>query len=308
MEKAKKILITGATGLIGKLLSDKLNESGYEIHIISRNKAESLEKLPFVTKIISLDEIYSDNNLFDSEDNKYFAVINLAGASIAGKKWSENYKKIVMESRTKITSKLSDLIINSKYPPEMFISMSAIGYYGNSGDKLISETEPAGDDFLAEVCKNWESQALKAEKYTKVIIFRTGMVLSKIGGALEKMSMPFKFFIGGTLGSGKQWVSWIHIEDLINMFAFALENKTEGIFNAVSPNPVIMNEFVKVLGRVLRRPSIFRVPELILKLMLGESAQIVLFSQRVNSKKIKDQGYEFKYSDLRDALEHIINN
>jgi uncharacterized protein len=293
----KKIIISGGTGFIGTQLVHKLIEKGYEVFIISRTNNPSFND----TKTITWDSL----GVNDFEN--IVGVINLVGASIAGKKWSDEYKKVILESRIKTTGKLVSLISKAQKAPKCFINASAVGYYGDRGDEILSEKSSKGMGFLAKVCSEWEKEAVKASKYTRTVMSRIGVVLDKNEGALAKMLLPFRLFIGGPLGSGEQYFPWIHIKDIVGLFVFAIENDSvEGPVNFAAPNPVTMKEFSSQLGRSMSRPAFFKVPEFALKLMLGESAEMLTNSQRVQPEKALKLGYDFNYSEISSALNELM--
>jgi uncharacterized protein (TIGR01777 family) len=300
----KKIVLTGATGLIGKKIADLLIRRGDEITIFTRSIDRAKQIIPdaadYVEWNLKLD------NWQAALEGKY-AVIHLAGENVMAKRWNEQHKKNIFNSRVDTTRALVNAIENAADKPKVFIAASAIGYYGNSEQSVTEESKP-GDDFLAEVVKCWEDEASKVEQFgVRRVSMRIGIVLDKEAGALAKMLLPFKLFIGGPLGSGKQWVSWIHIEDLVNIFLFALENENvEGAVNCVSPNPVTMNQFAKAIGKTLKRPSSLRMPEFLLRLILGESSSVVTGGSKVTSSKIISCGYKFKYSYMEEALNNLL--
>jgi len=298
----KRIVITGATGLIGRRLCSALDNDGNEITVFTRDIKNGKQILPFLTKFVDWD--YRKPELWLNELNGKDAVIHLAGANVFGKRWNEKYKEIIMGSRETATRNLANAVVELKEKPGVFISSSAVGYYGDKGDNIITEDTPAGNDFLAEVCRIWEKEASLVEKSAvRRVSIRTGIVLSDDEGALKKMLLPFRLFVGGPLGNGHQWFPWIHIDDLIRIYLFVLVNKSiSGAVNASSPNPVTMKEFAKTLGKVLHRPSFFSVPEFVLKLALGKGAQPILCSQRVLPQKLTDNKFEFSYSHLEEAL------
>jgi uncharacterized protein len=301
----KKVIIAGGSGFLGTHLTQKLKSKSYIVSIVSRNPDKARESLPIADEFLYWDG-KSLGEWTNALENSH-AIINLTGASIAGHRWSDKYKKIIIESRIKPTKILAEAILKSDNPPKVFISNSAVGIYGSRGDEILSEESALGNDFLARLCNEWEKEALKAKSTTRVITPRIGVVLDKNGGALKKMLTPYKFFIGGPIGSGKQWMPWIHIEDLIDMFIWAIENQNvEGALNFVSPNPVIMNEFAKTLAKVLNRPSFFKVPSFIIKAIFGESASVILGSSRVISDKTTQLGYKFKFDRLELAFRDIL--
>ncbi len=302
----KRIIITGATGLIGQHLFKKLTEKEYEIIILSTDTTKSMQLFPEAYEHISWNVLLTDNFLKSLEN--IYAVIHLAGASISGKRWSNKYKKIILNSRVYTTRKLLNAIKECNEKPEVLISSSAIGYYGSSLTDEFDESSEAGKGFLADVCKQWETEAAKAiDLKMRYVGIRTGIVLANDGGALSKMILPYKLFIGGPIGSGKQWMSWIHIEDLINIYIEALENtELSGAINATSPNPVIMNEFAKVVGKVLNRPAYFKVPSFLMKILLGEASSIILEGQKVLPLKIKTGNFHFRFPNLENAANDLL--
>ncbi len=240
--------------------------------------------------------------------NSCDCIINLAGESLFGQRWTNEVKSSIYDSRILTTRKLVALIEKAEKKPELFISASAVGIYGDHGDTILDESTPAGSDFLAEVCKDWEKEALKASEYgVRVAIPRIGIVLEENGGVIEKMLLPFKLFIGGPIGSGNQYVPWVHMTDLCNAILYPIENnELKGQYNVCSPEPQPMNVLADTLGKVLNRPSFFKVPESLLKLVLGEAAQPVLGSLRVQPKVLQINGFVFEFEDLEEALADII--
>jgi len=231
-------------------------------------------------------------------------VINLAGEPIAAKRWTERQKQKILTSRIETTNSLVEAIRKAKQKPGFLINASAVGYYGPRGDETVTEEAAAGQDFLSSVCREWEEEAKKAESLgLRVIRVRTGIVLGRGGGALAKMVPPFKFFVGGPLGSGTQWMSWIHLEDEVGLMLYLIEHsQATGPFNATAPNPVRMKEFCQILGQVMGRPSWAPVPAFILRLALGELAEMLLTGQRVIPAAAQRLGYKFHYTDLYEAL------
>jgi uncharacterized protein (TIGR01777 family) len=238
------------------------------------------------------------------------AVVNLAGDSIAEGRWTEEKKRRIRESRVKGTKLLGDALANLTKRPKTFICASAIGYYGNRGDELLTETSAPGDDFLAEVCVEWEkATALATEKGIRVVNARFGVILDSHGGALAKMLPPFRLGLGGRVGSGKQWMSWIALDDVVGALKFALVNDSlSGPVNFVAPNPVTNAEFTKTLGKVLSRPTLFPIPAFGVRLMFGEMADaLLLASQRVEPARLQGAGYQFQFSRLDEALGHALD-
>lgn len=300
--ESKQILITGGTGFIGSYLSDQLLKKGHYLTIITRSPDRYSEvqakNMQYVGWEDDLQEVI----------NKTDYIINLAGESLFGQRWSNEVKTGIYDSRVLTTRKLVSLIEKADKKPELFISASAVGIYGDQGDTLLDESSPAGSDFLAEVCTDWEKEALKAADYgVRVAIPRIGIVLEKNGGVIEKMILPFKMFVGGPIGSGNQYVPWVHMRDLCNAILFPIEHsELSGPFNACSPEPQTMSVLSSKLGSVMNRPSFFKVPESLLKFVLGEAAQPVLGSLRVQPKVLQLSGFTFEFEDLEEALADII--
>jgi len=237
------------------------------------------------------------------------AVIHLAGENLSALRWTEEKKKAIRDSRVLGTRNIVDAISDLEQRPGVLIAASAIGFYGDRGDEELTETSKAGKNFLAEVCREWESEARRAEDSgVRTVLLRTGIVLSKDGGALGTMLTPFKFGLGGVIGDGKQWMSWISLDDQIEVINFALENeKLRGAVNAVSPNPVTNQEFTAVMGEVLYRPTFIPVPEFAVHLAFGEMGEALLLdSTKVIPKRLLDAGYKFKFPDLKKAIENAV--
>jgi len=292
-----KILITGGTGFIGTPLSQALRKSGHMVVVTTRQPSQSPEKFT-----------WRPPGLIPSDVMEGFdAVINLAGEPIAPGRWTGEKKEKILKSRINTTRALVESIKNADRKPEVLISASAVGYYGAHGDEYITEDTPPGWDFLADVCKQWEAEAQKAmQSGVRVVLTRFGGVLESDGGALPQMIIPFKFFLGGPIGSGKQWFSWIHRDDVVGIIQHALENETlTGPVNVTAPNPVTNKEFSTALGRAFGSPSWFPVPGFIVKLTLGELGSVLLTGQRVVPEKAVKEGYDFKYTDVDQALKAI---
>jgi len=236
------------------------------------------------------------------------ACINLAGEPIAAKRWTKTQKLKIIESRCDATQALVHAIQNLQKKPKVLINASAVGFYGPHGDEIITENEKPGSDFLAQTCKAWEAHAIRAQDFgLRVVRLRIGIVLEKGGGALQKMIPPFQFFMGGPLGNSRQWMSWIHRDDVVGLILWALENsQVSGALNATAPNPMTMKEFAAILGQVMRRPSFAVVPAFVLKALLGEMSDLLLKGQRVIPEKALRLGYTFKYSSLESALRAIL--
>ena len=299
---SKKIIITGATGLVGRKLCKALSQRGDELTVFSRNVNTASSLLHEAKEFVewNYNESYEWEKHLDYKD----AVIHLAGANIADKRWTSRYKKKIYDSRILSTQSLIRAISKAQSRPSVFISSSASGFYGDAGEELLTEESISGNDFLSGVCKAWEAEAEKVEHFKiRRVSVRTGIALCSSGGALKKMLLPYKLFLGGPLGNGKQWFPWIHIDDLVNIYLFSLDNASiTAAINAASPNPVTMNEYARSLGSVLHRPSLFRVPKLALSLILGEAADAVTASQKIIPQKLLANGFKFKFDNLESAL------
>jgi len=298
-----KLIIAGGTGFIGSALCSKLIEQGHSLTLLIRLRsltiiAPSKNSIPWNPESAGAWE-----QAIDGVDG----IINLAGEPIAAKRWTAAQKERIRSSRINTTRVLVSAIGKAKQKPKFLLNASAVGYYGPRGDEMTAEKDGPGNDFLARVCADWEEEAKKAESYgLRVIRLRTGIVLGKGGGALAKMILPFKLFVGGPLGTGSQWMSWIHIEDEVGLMLFLLENpNAQGAFNAAAPNPVTMSEFCKTLGYVLHRPSWAPVPAIALRLLLGEMAEMLLTGQCVIPAQAQKLGYVFKYPTLFEALQSL---
>lgn len=305
----KTILITGATGVIGSRLVKKLCEAGALVKILSRNpgKADNLFKRQYTVQEFdwsTYDDPHKLRDLIEESD----AIINLAGSNVADKRWSKEYKKDIYNSRIEITKLLVNTIKICRKKPECLINASGVGYYGFHGNEILTEDNVPGDDFLAKLCRDWESEAMKAVHYNvRVVTIRTGIVLDKNGGALKEFLKPFDFFVGAYQGSGNQWLPWIHIDDITDLYLFVMSNeKILGAVNGVSPESVTNKEFTEILGRILNKNIILPVPGFILKLVVGEFANNLITGQKVSPQKIIDAGFNFNYPMLKEALENLL--
>lgn len=314
-----RVFVTGGTGLIGSLLQKRLRERGDHVVVLSR-RPEAAQQLALApdgkggaTPPSNLTVVAGD----PTQPGPWMdsiagcdAVVNLAGEGIFAKRWNASFKELIRSSRVRstenIVTALGKLGKSSDVP--VLINGSAIGIYGPHGDEELDEQSLPGQDFLAKICAEWEAAALAATTAgARVVLLRTGIVLDKAGGALGQMLTPFKMFAGGPVGSGKQWMSWIHREDQVGLILFALDRaEIAGPLNATAPNPVTNRDFARALGKVLGRPSFMPTPAFMLRVMLGESAQIVTEGQRVVPKKALAAGYSFKFTDVEAALRDLL--
>lgn len=295
------ILITGASGFIGSQLVNLL-AGEHQLTILSRHPSTTRQSLganhQYLTSLNDIDDL-----------NHFDAVVNLAGEPIVAKRWSKRQKQVICTSRWNITARLSQLIKQSTNPPKVMVSGSAIGFYGRQGEQPLDETSQPHIEFSHEICSTWEQLAQDAASdKTRVCIIRIGIVLGQ-GGALAKMLPPFKLGLGGPIGHGRQGMSWIHIDDVIALIDFLLNQENcQGIFNATAPHPVSNGEFAKTLGKVLNRPALLTTPPLALRLAMGEMSELLTEGQFVIPKRALAAGFTFKYSELEAALTNIVAN
>lgn len=300
--KGSRILVSGASGPIGTALLPSLKSSGAQIWRLARKNAKYAAS---DEQQIAWDPMQP---LSPDAASGFDAVIHLAGESIVGR-WTDAKKREIRDSRVKGTSSLAVALAQAKQKPQVFICSSAIGYYGDRGDEVLTEQSSAGSGFLPEVCIEWEAAARPAiDAGIRTALMRTGVVLSPKGGALGKMLTPFKLGVGGRIGSGRQWMSWIDVQDMVGAICFMLQNESlRGPVNLVAPNPVTNAEFTKTLAAVLARPAIFPVPTFAVKLGFGEMGETALLgSQRVEPTQLKKSGYTFQFSDLSTSLRHLL--
>ena len=304
----KKIIVTGATGSIGQRLVGELTARGDEVIIFTRNPNNAQKKIANPSKYVKWD--YERLNDWMNELNGVDVFVHLAGANLGAKRWNDEYKKLAYESRIISTRNLVEAIKSVEQKPKAFICSSAVGIYGDRYDEVLDETSPLGNDFLANLCNDWEKEAQKVEKLgIRRVSVRTGLVLNKDEGVLKKLLLPFKLFIGGPLGNGKQWVPWLHIDDIVEIYLHAIDNpNVNGAINGASPGIVRMNEFAKTLGKVLKRPSLFPISKFAIKLVAGELGEYAVMSQRTAVDKILRAGYEFKFNNLENSLKNIIKD
>ncbi|HEY1060037.1 MAG TPA: TIGR01777 family oxidoreductase [Daejeonella sp.] len=304
INSSRNILITGASGLIGTRLIKNLLEKGHRVSVLSRQNSNFKGVSTFNWDI---DKQLIDLKAFEGVDT----IIHLAGAGIADKRWTKQRKQEIVDSRIRSTQLLYHTIEAIKAPVKTFISASAVGYYGDRNDEILYEQSEYGTGFLADCCKQWEAAVDEGLKSgIRVVKLRIGIVLSKQGGALSELARPVSFFVGAPLGSGKQWMPWIHLTDLVSIFEKAIENPDySGTFNACTPYPVTNYEFTKILAKKLFRPVWpVNVPEFVLKTMLGEMSTVILNSTRTSPQKLMDMGFRFRYQGLDAALSEIYSH
>ncbi len=299
---SKKVFVTGASGFIGKKLLPALLSAGYDVVAMSRKVRDTSSGVRWVVG----ETMVADD--WQKQIDGAYGVINLAGEPIVGKRWTPEQKKILRDSRVLTTNNVVEAIEKSEKKPAVLVSASATGFYPKNLDTPFDESARPGDDFLGMICQEWEDAAKVIESHgVRTVLLRIGVVFGPDGGALERMLPIFKLGLGGPIGSGNQWMPWIHVDDVIALILFALANPgVAGPVNAVAPEPVQMKELATGLGRVLNRPAFFPAPAFALNLMLGESAQVVLDGCRAVPKAALDAGYKFKFPTLDEALRDIV--
>lgn len=300
-----RVAITGGTGFVGKKLVHRLFKEGHEITLLSRSPEKAKQTFSFPTKAIAWTA--GKTTLAASALAGIDVVLNLAGEGIADKRWTTARKKAIYDSRILGTRSLVDAVSQTENGPRRFISASAIGFYGDRGNEELNEGSAPGTGFLTNVCRDWEKEVEKLPKSVSHTCIRIGIVLGKEGGALKKLLPIFEFGAGGPVGNGNQWMSWIHVDDLVSLFAFLVkaENAPE-IVNGVAPSPATNKDFSKALGRALHRPAILPAPALALKLAMGELSVLVLGSQKVFPKETEKTGFSFAHPKLLEALSDIV--
>jgi uncharacterized protein (TIGR01777 family) len=306
-----KIAITGGTGFVGSRLVERLHKQGHQILILTRNT--TFARRVFPQEVFTNVEIVGYTPTISGAWQDSIAgcdgVVNLAGEPIAEKRWTPEEKEKILKSRQLGTQKIVEAIAKANPQPRVLVNASAIGYYGTSETATFDETSTSGQDFLAQVCQAWEAEAQKVKDVgVRLVILRLGIVLG-LGGALGKMITPFKLFAGGPIGSGRQWFSWIHIEDLVTLIIQALTTSDmEGVYNATAPKPVRMNDLSRTMGDVMNRPSWLPVPGFALEALLGDGAIVVLEGQQVLPKRTLESGFKYQYPNLQPALKDILNS
>lgn len=303
-----KIVIIGATGFIGRKLFAALHREEYDITVVSRDAESAREKLGDLAEFCEWDAKSTDDLAGILKDA--WAVINLAGESLASGRWTQKRKEEILESRTASVEAVVEAINKMEQKPNVLIQASAIGYYGSDFKNEKDESSPLGKGFLAEVTQAWEQATAGLSGDVRLVLLRTGIVLGLDGGALVEMARPFRLGAGGHIGSGRQWMSWIHMDDEIRAIQFFLENKdARGIYNLTAPEPVTMKKFASELGKTLHRPSWMHVPAFGIKLAMGQMGEeMLLGSQKVLPKRLEEEGFSFQFCELKPALTNIFNS
>jgi uncharacterized protein (TIGR01777 family) len=302
-----KVIVTGATGFIGKALCFRLEREGYKVVALSRNPERG-------QRLFSSQATVARWNGANASDWREYAegahaIINLAGENIGSGRWTSQRKQAILQSRLDAGKAVVEAVESASVKPRVVVQASAVGFYGSRGSDIIDEFSSPGEGFLAEVAKEWEQSTHDAESFgVRRVVIRSGVVLGAEGGALLQLLKPFRFFAGGPLGSGQQWFSWIHIEDEVNAILFLLKKEDlKGVFNLSAPHPFLQKDFVRILGKIMRRPSWFPTPGFGLRMILGEMAEeMLLVSQRVTPKRLLEAGYRFLYPEAEHALKDIL--
>jgi len=300
-ERAVNITITGASGLIGRRLMKLLGGEKHSLHVLSRHAGTNL---PVGVRLSAWDALKGEPP--GESVREADVVIHLAGEPVA-QRWTEEAKRKIRESRVTGTRNLVQALARLSRRPQALICASAVGYYGSRGEEMLVESSAPGSDYLAEVCRAWEAEASAAEALgIRVACLRTGVVLDARGGALKGMLPPFRMGVGGRLASGRQWMPWIHIQDLVDLYRFAAEKPIQGALNATAPYPVTNSDFTRALAAALKRPAVFPIPEFALRMIFGEMAGILLASQRALPKAAEAAGFQFRFPQLGPALADVL--
>jgi uncharacterized protein len=301
-----KVIITGGTGMIGAALADAMARDGDEVILLSRSPQKGQAGLPAGVRLEGWDgrSAAGWGPLADGAQ----AIVNLAGESIAAGRWNASRKRSILESRTNAGQAVAAAIRQAKNPPRVLIQSSAVGYYGPCRDEIIAESASAGSDFLSQVCVAWEASTAEVEALgVRRVVIRTGVVLSLRDGAFPRMLMPFRFFLGGPVGSGRQWFPWLHLEDEVAAIRFLIENpQAAGAYNLSAPEPLTNRDFAKAIGKVLRRPAFFPAPAFAMRLLFGEMATLLLDGQRQVPERLLQAGFRFTYPQAEPALRALL--
>ena len=303
-----RVFVTGGTGLVGSALVAELHQRSDCPVVLSRDRAAALTKLGAGVEIVEGDPASGGD--WEQVIGTCEAVVNLAGENIFARRWSEEEKARIHDSRVQSTRRIVSAIARATKRPGVLVNASAVGYYGFHDDEELTETDGPGDDFLAQSCVDWEAAARELEPTgVRLVIVRIGVVLSTAGGALAQMLTPFKLGVGGPVGNGRQWMSWVHIDDLIGIILHAIDHEhVAGVINATAPEPVTNKQFSKALGRALGRPSFFRVPGFMLRVRFGQVAEVITRGQRVLPRRIVELGYQFRCPTIDTALADLVGH
>lgn len=303
-EDSMRVIITGGTGLIGRALTEELVSAGYEVVILSRDP-DRARGFPERVRLVAWDGRTAQGWSEWVEGSR--AIVNLAGAGLADRLWTSSRKRVLAESRLLAGKAVVEAVERAERKPEVVIQASAIGYYGPHGQEPLSEGEAAGSDFLAELCRQWEESSRPVETLgVRRAVVRTGLVLSRSGGVLPRLLLPIKLFVGGPMGSGRQYYSWIHIRDEVKAIRFLIEDSSaQGAYNLTAPEPLPNAEFVQVVGRAIGRPSWLPLPEFALRLLVGDMATVLVDGQRALPNKLSDEGFSFEFTTLKAAMQDL---
>jgi uncharacterized protein len=300
-----RVIIPGGTGTVGRALAQELISAGHQVWVLSR-RPQAVRPIEGVIVAPWDGETAAGwGHLVNGTD----AVVNLAGENIGAQRWSTRRKQEIYDSREKVGRAVVEAVAQAEQPPQVVLQASAIGYYGKSGEQILTEDQPPGDGFLAQVCTVWEASTEAVEEMgVRQVVTRTGLVISEKGGFMDPVLLQYRLFGGGPLGGGKQWWSWIHLRDVVRAMRFLLENSSaRGPYNLTAPNPVRMDTFGREVGKVLRRPHYFPIPSLGLKLALGEMSELVLEGQHVIPKRLQEEGFQFTFNQVDSALRDTLD-
>lgn len=303
----KRVIITGGSGLIGQALAADLLKDDFEVIVLSRNAQRQGANLPSGMRFEQWDGTSAQGWGHLVEQGA--AIVNLAGENIGERRWTEARKQAIIESRLRAGKAVSEAVAKARNKPDVVIQASAIGYYGSRTDEILTEKSPPTDDFMSRICQQWEPATAPVEQAgVRRVVVRSGVVLSRQGGAFPRMIMPFNFFAGGPLGSGKQWISWIHVRDEVAGLRFLMDNpNASGVYNLSSPYPLKNVDFERAVGRVMRRPAIIPTPAFAIRLLFGEMAITVLEGQRVAPERLEKEGFVFNYPRIEEALRDLLS-
>jgi len=302
-----RVIILGATGFIGRSLCKILVGAGYEVVALTRDKNKGREILGKGIEVVEWDSKSAEG--WESHANGAYALVNLIGENLASGRWTQERKKSILESRLNAGKAVSMAIQLAQSKPKVVIQASAIGYYSSRSDEILDESSDPGEGFLSEVAVKWEDSTKEVEPQARRVIIRTSPVLGRGGGILTRLIRPFRFFLGGPVGSGKQWFSWIHLDDEVGAIRFLMEREDlQGAFNLTAPEQIMMKDFYHTLGKAMRRPSWLPIPGFVLRLFFGEMAEeTILSGQRVVPKRLMEAGYKFIYPRAEEALKEILS-